>query len=568
MKKSIMTKLIGGPVLLVLTIVLGALCFAAGTLVDREVADDVRFLSSVAEKLSFINVRAVMLGQSLNRQDLEARREGIRSTNADLLRILDAKGGTPVGTMIYPVNVRTALGELNVTLHNGWQTTLSRFADAAEHIFDDATGRARFEALLPSFVDETERIAREASQELARVYDARRSVARSFLALFALFSGVGTISALIYSLWTILAMRRDFSRLIAFSRSISKGDFSTQPEIHRNDEIGELAAQLRTMTSMEGLVSTLRVTAEKLGEEYGRIAEGIAKTVSSVRSQAQVVEDTTRGFPTIVQAVRTMAEKAGAGLEEAHEGSKAVEKSLETISRGMEETRFLEESTARIEEAVSLIGDVADQTELLSLNAAIEAARAGEAGRGFTVVAQQVRKLADRSARAASEIADLVQTTLDAVRRIVADAKQSFDASGELRKSLDRIAVTIHSITDIAEMATDNVGQADSALGTMLGLTIDTSRKVDEVSAANRSLKEIITQMEGVLGRFSRGQPGGELPAAAVDSSHVPLSLAITPVETNEAVALERRIAQEQGVQPLSGTAEGEEIEELESAED
>ena len=314
MKKSIMTKLFGGPVLLVLTIVLGALCFTAGTLVDREVADDARFLGAVADKLSSINVHAAMLGRSIDRQDLEARREGIRSSNADLLRVLDAKEESAISMMIYPSDVRTAIGELNATMRNGWQTTLSSFTDAAARILDDAAGNARFEALLPSFVAETERIGREVSRELARVYDARRGVARSFLALFALFSGVGAISAFVYSLWTILAVRRDFSRLIAFSRSISKGDFSSQPEIQRNDEIGELAAQLRTMTSMESLVSTLRVTAEKLGEEYGRIAEGIAKTVSSVRSQSQVVEDTTRGFATIVQAVRKMAEEAGAGL--------------------------------------------------------------------------------------------------------------------------------------------------------------------------------------------------------------------------------------------------------------
>ncbi|MGA2479099.1 MAG: methyl-accepting chemotaxis protein [Spirochaetia bacterium] len=434
MKKSIITKLFGGPVLLVLTIVLGALCFAAGTLSDRAVADDARFFTLVGERLSFIELRAALLSQSFDRDDLAARLKELRAANDDLLRIIAGKGTLSVAASIYPGEMKSAMAELSATLRGRWQGTLLRLADAAGQLFDGQAERERFEALLPAFIADTEQISKKVDQGLASMSDARRGVARSFLALFALFSGVGTISALAYSLWTILAMRRDFSRLITYSRSISRGDFSSQPDIHRNDEIGELATQLRTMTSLESLVSTLRVTSEKLGQEYGRIAEGMAKTVSSMRSQAQVVEDTTRGFPTIVSAVRKVAENASASLAAAHDGTSAVEKSLEKITKGMEETRFLEERTARIEEVVSVIGDVADQTELLSLNAAIEAARAGEAGRGFTVVAQQVRKLADRSARAASEIADLVQTMLDAVKRIAGDSKESFETSTSRRR--------------------------------------------------------------------------------------------------------------------------------------
>jgi methyl-accepting chemotaxis protein len=431
---------------------------------------------------------------------------------------------------------------------------------ASARMFDGAAQRARFDTLLPGFIASTESITAGVADVVSRIYDAQRSVARSFLALFALFSAVGMISALAYSLWTVLAMRRDFSRLIAFSRRISEGDFSSLPDIQRADEIGELAAQLFKMNSLESLMSTLRATTDTLGGEYGRIADGIARTVASVKIQAKMVEDTSRGFAGIVETVRKVGQSASAGLEAAHEGGRAVEKSLLKITQEMEEARFLEERTARIEEVVSLIGDIADQTELLSLNAAIEAARAGEAGRGFTVVAQQVRKLADRSARAASEIADLVQTMLDAVRRIAADAKESFEASSVMKKNLESVSGTITTITDLAESATDSVGQADSSLGTMLALASTTSRKVEEVAAAATSLREIIGQMERLIGRISGDQQRGQLAVAAADSSALPLSLGIAPVESEEDALRSEEL-------PPGGQA-GEVIEELEAAED
>jgi methyl-accepting chemotaxis protein len=565
MKKSIMAKLIGGSVLLVVTIALLALCFTAGAVVDRAIADDARHFTSLQEKLSFLTIRAGLLSMAGSPDVLAFHTAEIRTADVDLLRILSADGGTRVDVLIYPPEVQSEITAIQETLRLGWQGELERFLGAANQRLDGEEPRSRFDQLSPGFVNGTELINDRISRTIAHIYEARRSVARSFLALFALFTGAGTVSAFVYSLVTLIAMRRDFGRLIAFSRRISEGDFSSQPGIDRNDEIGELADALRKMNSLESMVSALWSTADRLNGEYGRIAEGIARTEGSVRSQTQVVEDTVRGFAAIVQSVKRVAENAGTTLEATHEGGKAVEKSLEKITAGMEQIRLLEERTARIEEVVSLIGDVADQTELLSLNAAIEAARAGESGRGFTVVAQQVRKLADRSARAASEIADLVEAVLLAVRRIAADSKESFETSTLLKADLVRISSSIKSISDLAHSASDGVGQADSSLSTMLSLAADTTRKVDAVAASNRSLREIIGQMQDAVERFLGVGKNADSQTVPVAPAATEMSVAVRPIEIEEPALFEEApSAAPENVQEVTV----EEIEELEPADE
>ncbi|MGD0725496.1 MAG: methyl-accepting chemotaxis protein [Spirochaetia bacterium] len=572
MKSSLTTKLIGGTVLLVVTIALLALCLAAGIVADNTVTNDARSLTSVAEKLQVIDLRARALSPAADPASLRTAVEEIRAASSDMLRLLDSRVPSPVETYIYPPEVQTAMRGIDESLHGGWQAAMSGFTDSLARLAEGAEAQERFASLSPAFIDATERVTRAASDNVSRIYDARRNIARSFLALFALLSGAGILSAFAYSLITLLGMRRDFTRLISFGRRISEGDFSAQPGIERNDEIGELAAQLRNMSSLESSVVALRSLGDRLTKECSRLAEGIAGTVNSVSSQTQLMEETNNGFEGIVSSVRKVAQNASVGLEAAQEGGRAVEKSLEKITRGMEATRFLEERTARIEEVVSLIGDVADQTELLSLNAAIEAARAGEAGRGFTVVAQQVRKLADRSARATSEIADLVQAVLDAVRRIAADAKESFEVSGALKNILARISTTIQSITDLAKAATEGVGQADSSLGSMVGLSSDTSGLVGELSSSSKTLGEIVQQMEEHINKLSTGQrrvedletseaPPANIQPLPVVPARVPLTSDLKGMFPEKTPSpLTRGIAQD--------SLEAEEIEELESAED
>ena len=572
MKSSLMTKLIGGTVLLIVTIALLALCIGAGVVTDTTVTNDASSLAAVGDKLRLIDLRARALSASADPASVRAALQEIRSASADMMRLLDSRSPSPVDAYIYPAEVQTAARGIDESLRGGWQAASLSFTDSLARLAEGAENPERFDALWTAFTDATERVTRAVTDNVARIYDARRNIARSFLALFALLSGVGVLSAFAYSLTTFLGMRRDFTRLIAFGRRVAEGDFSASPGIMRSDEIGELASQLQNMSSLQSSVAGLRSLGDRLTRECSRIAEGIAGTLASVNSQMQLMEETNSGFEGIVSAVRKVAQNASVSLEAAQEGGRAVEKSLEKITRGMEATQVLEERTARIEEVVSLIGDVADQTELLSLNAAIEAARAGEAGRGFTVVAQQVRKLADRSARAASEIADLVQAVLDAVRRIAADAKESFEVSAALKGILDRISTTIQSITELAQVATEGVGQADSSLGGMVGLSSDTSGLVAELVVSSKTLSEVVQQMEALMSKVShdeRRADAAETPRTPTDlvqplpdvPAHVPLTSDLKgmfPEETPSLLA--RGIAQD--------SLEAEEIEELESAED
>jgi methyl-accepting chemotaxis protein len=335
---------------------------------------------------------------------------------------------------------------------------------------------------------------------------------RTFRVLFPSFAVLGTMSLFGFILWAFLSLRRDMRKLIAFSRSLSRGD-ETQPlDITEDGEIGALGAELRRIGSREALAARLRAASERLVADFPSTAENAVRLQDSFTGQTQIVKDTSRGLADVTQTVRDVARNAASSLEAAREGGNAVETSLQTIQRAIDAAKLLEERASRIEEVVALIGDVADQTELLSLNAAIEAARAGEAGRGFTVVAQQVRKLADRSARSVSEVADLALVVLEAVRRIASDATNSFQTIEALRRDLQGMSNGLASITHLANAAVDGAGRMESALAQALELGSDTTRRAQAIATANRTLKEEVAQVADIMSRMPPGRtPQGQL---------------------------------------------------------
>jgi methyl-accepting chemotaxis protein len=358
--------------------------------------------------------------------------------------------------------------------------------------------------------------------------------------LLAIFAGLG-VSTAIYALVVVFSLRAHILAMAGFIRG------GARPGIQRNDELWVLAEQIERSMSLEKLLARLKVETERLHAGFAGLAVEQAETAASAKHHAQMLEDTRRTVLSIEQNVKRIAENAGSSLGAAAQGGEVLERSLERIRRGIEGARLLEESASRIEEAVSLIGDLADQTELLSLNAAIEAARAGESGRGFTVVAQQVRKLADKSAKAVSDISELVHTVLEGVRRMGFDAKESYEAASGFRKEMETISKSIRGIVDIAGSASEEAGRTNKIFAAMNRLVSNSSRAPRDLSAAGSALRDHVDRL------------------ARIASEMAP-QLAIAPVEESLRV-----IEAAQPGPPVAATPaadQGDDVEELETVDE
>ncbi|UHS57234.1 methyl-accepting chemotaxis protein [Agrobacterium vaccinii] len=261
----------------------------------------------------------------------------------------------------------------------------------------------------------------------------------------------------------------------------------------------------------------------------GQNARGIDAGANEIRSaaddlskrteqQAASVEETAAALEEITTTVKdssSRAEEVGHLVAKARDGA---EKSGEVVRQAVTAMNEIERSSGEITNIISVIDEIAFQTNLLALNAGVEAARAGEAGKGFAVVAQEVRELAQRSAKAAKEIKALITTSGEHVRSGV-------NLVGETGKALEVIVTEVQEInrhiTAIVESSREqSVGlqEINTAVNTMDQGTQQNAAMVEQSTAASHSLAKEAASLNQLLSRFNLGQGEGSgrtMPSAA-----------------------------------------------------
>jgi methyl-accepting chemotaxis protein len=347
----------------------------------------------------------------------------------------------------------------------------------------------------------------------------------------AVSSIINLIILVLGIVWVIMYARVLVKDIKAVQVSIDNADLNTQFNTTREDEMGQL------QNSFDRFVSSIRDTLIQVSETATSVASASAQISSSTEEMAAGSQEQTTQSEEIARAVEQMAKSIAVNSENAGEAAHTAEKAkgaaeqggkvvLDTVNEMKQIANVVRESAGTIQnlgkssdqigEIIGVIEHIADQTNLLALNAAIEAARAGEQGRGFAVVADEVRKLAEQTTKATKQIAGMIQQIQSDSHGAVstmANATKQVDAGIVLA---DHAGVSLQEIVEISQKVTHMVSQIAVAneeqsstseqisknMEAIASVTQQTASGTQQIARAAEDLNRLTETLQSLVNQF------------------------------------------------------------------
>lgn len=404
-----------------------------------------------------------------------------------------------------------------------------------------------------------ENIQNLSEEHAKQIYEFSRADANSASTKLILIIVGALVVSISLSLFISRIIVKPIQDLQALFAKAEQGDFTVKGSYKSKDEVGCLTSSFNNMiTGIQGIIrmvgeTSLQVasSSEQLSassEQSTKASEYIATTIQelaigsdtqvrTMEESTKVVEEITKDTEQIFTTAEVVSGTAVKTAEMSIEGNQAIKKVnnqmnsiSQTVSNLTEAFKGLSDRSGEIGKINAVITDIAGQTNLLALNAAIEAARAGEHGKGFAVVADEVRKLAEQSANSAKQISDLISiiqrdtaSTMDSVTTVTSEVKEGLvvvkEAGASFQKIEGAVGEVVHQIKDVTKlvkhllegaeqvkssMAMVNEVAEETATGThtVTAATQEQLASMEEIASSSSSLAKMAEELQFLINQF------------------------------------------------------------------
>jgi methyl-accepting chemotaxis protein len=379
--------------------------------------------------------------------------------------------------------------------------------------------------------DAMEKLMDYQEHEARRLYEEADARYRTDLWLFGALVVIGVIGVAGTAYTTIQRINTNLKAAGDAVEAIAAGDLTRPIPEAGQDELGMMLAKMAQMQSkLRDLISAVRGNVERLNHSAGELssaagisantvemqseaASGMAASVEELSVSIDQVEEHAREARRVTQSAGGQSEEGGRII---HQTADEMRNIAEAVNATAGTIRDLESFSGQISSIVGVIKDIADQTNLLALNAAIEAARAGEQGRGFAVVADEVRKLAERTGNSTQEITGMIDKIQQGTQRAVQEMEAGVHRVNDGVSLAHRAGDSVISIRTSSEQVTQAVDDINLALKEQAAAAREIARKVEKIAqgaeensatvnqtaSSARQLEGLASELAALAGRF------------------------------------------------------------------